>query len=331
MLLPLSVAALTAVYYLGRWLMSGTAGRVSSSALAPAPAPGSMRGKTVIVTGANSGIGRATASGLARLQARVILACRDPAAAEEVAREMRQQDRGDGAASGEVLVRQLDLASLTSVRGFCQRIVEEEQRLDVLINNAGIFQCPYMKTEDSFEMQFGVNHLGHFLLTNLLMDLLKRSAPSRVVVVSSKLYKYGEINFDDLNSEKSYNKSFGYSRSKLANILFTRELAKRLDGTGVTVNVLHPGIVRTNLGRHISIPLLGQPIFKFVSWAFFKTPEQGAETSLYLATSPDVDGVSGEYFGDCKQEELLPKAMDDAVAKMLWDESAKMVGLNSPL
>lgn len=208
---------------------------------------------------------------------------------------------------------------------------KEEQRLDVLINNAGIFQCPYMKTEDSFEMQFGVNHLGHFLLTNLLMDLLKRSAPSRVVVVSSKLYKYGEINFDDLNSEKSYNKSFGYSRSKLANILFTRELAKRLDGTGVTVNVLHPGIVRTNLGRHISIPLLGQPIFKFVSWAFFKTPEQGAETSLYLATSPDVEGVSGEYFGDCKQEELLPKAMDDAVAKMLWDESAKMVGLNSPL
>ncbi|XP_069742577.1 retinol dehydrogenase 14a [Narcine bancroftii] len=330
LLWPLSVAILTAAYYLRHWLMSSAADRL--------PVPPTMRGKTVIVTGANSGIGRATAAGLARLHARVILACRDPAAAEEAACQIRQQlqqkpeqDGGDVGASGEVLVRPLDLASLSSVRSFCQRILEEEQRLDVLINNAGIFQCPYMKTEDGFEMQFGVNHLGHFLLTNLLLDLLKRSAPSRVVVVSSKLYKYGEINFDDLNSEKSYNKSFGYSRSKLANILFTRELAKHLDGSGVTTNVLHPGIVRTNLGRHVSIPLLGQPIFKFMSWAFFKTPEQGAETSLYLATSHEVEGVSGEYFGDCKQEELLPKAMDDEVAKKLWDVSAKMVGLISPL
>ncbi|XP_067840468.1 retinol dehydrogenase 14a [Heptranchias perlo] len=316
--LSLSVAALTVGLYLARWFLSGGAARRSASA-----SSSSMRGKTVIVTGANSGIGKATAAELARLRARVILACRDEKAAEEAAREIREQAEG----AGELLVRRLDLASLGSVRSFCQRIIEEEPRLDVLINNAGIFQCPYMKTEDGFEMQFGVNHLGHFLLTNLLLDLLKRSAPSRIVVVSSKLYKYGEINFDDLNSEKSYNKSFGYSRSKLANILFTRELAKHLEDTGVTANVLHPGIVRTNLGRHINIPLIGQPIFKMVSWALFKTPEQGAQTSLYLATSPEVEGVSGEYFGDCKQEELLPKAVDDAVAKKLWDVSERMVGL----
>lgn len=205
--------------------------------------------------------------------------------------------------------------------------LKEEPRLDVLINNAGIFQCPYMKTEDGFEMQFGVNHLGHFLLTNLLLGLLKNSAPSRIVVVSSKLYKYGEINFEDLNSEISYNKSFCYSRSKLANILFARELARRLEGTGVTVNSLHPGIVRTNLGRHVNIPLLAKPLFNLVSWAFFKTPLEGAQTSIYLASSPEVEGVSGKYFGDCKEEELLPKAMDDLVARKLWDISEVMVGL----
>lgn len=206
-------------------------------------------------------------------------------------------------------------------------LVEEEPRLDVLINNAGIFQCPYMKTEDGFEMQFGVNHLGHFLLTNLLLGLLKSSAPSRIVVVSSKLYKYGDINFEDLNSEESYNKSFCYSRSKLANILFTKELAHRLEGTNVTVNALHPGIVRTNLGRHIHIPLLAKPLFNLVSWAFFKTPLEGAQTSIYLASSPEVEGVSGRYFGDCKEEELLPKALDEAVARKLWDISEVMVGM----
>ncbi|KAM7079309.1 retinol dehydrogenase 14 isoform 2-T2 [Molossus nigricans] len=287
-----------------------------------------MHGKTVLITGANSGLGRATAAELLRMGARVIMGCRDRARAEEAARELRR-DVGraggpDAGGVGELVVKQVDLASLRSVRDFCQ---EEEPRLDVLINNAGIFQCPYLKTEDGFEMQFGVNHLGHFLLTNLLLGLLKNSAPSRIVVVSSKLYKYGDINFEDLNSEQSYNKSFCYSRSKLANILFTRELARRLEGTKVTVNVLHPGIVRTNLGRHIHIPLLVKPLFNVVSWAFFKTPLEGAQTSIYLASSPEVEGVSGKYFGDCKEEELLPKAMDENVARKLWDISEVMVGM----
>ncbi|CAO2605054.1 Retinol dehydrogenase 14 [Lemmus lemmus] len=291
-----------------------------------------MHGKTVLITGANSGLGRATAAELLRLGARVIMGCRDLGRAEEAAGQLRQELGQAGgqepdATKGQLVVKELDLASLRSVRAFCQELLQEEPRLDVLINNAGIFQCPYMKTEDGFEMQFGVNHLGHFLLTNLLLGLLKSSAPSRIVVVSSKLYKYGDINFEDLNSEQSYNKSFSYSRSKLANILFARELARRLEGTNVTVNVLHPGIVRTNLGRHIHIPLLARPLFNLVSWAFFKTPLQGAQTSIYLASSPEVEGVSGKYFGDCKEEELLPKALDESVARKLWDISEVMVGI----
>uniref|UniRef100_A0A8B9PQ98 Retinol dehydrogenase 14 n=1 Tax=Apteryx owenii TaxID=8824 RepID=A0A8B9PQ98_APTOW len=288
-----------------RWLRGA---RGSAAAAGAGAGAASMRGKTVIITGANSGLGRAAAAELLRMRARVIMGCRDRARAERAAREIRAEV---GERPGHV----------TLVGIF------EEPRLDVLINNAGIFQCPYMKTEDGFEMQFGVNHLGHFLLTSLLLGLLKNSAPSRIVVVSSKLYKYGEINFEDLNSEISYNKSFCYSRSKLANILFARELARRLEGTGVTVNSLHPGIVRTNLGRYVNIPLLAKPLFNLVSWAFFKTPLEGAQTSIYLASSPDVEGVSGKYFGDCKEEELLPKAMDDLVARKLWDISEVMVGL----
>lgn len=199
----------------------------------------------------------------------------------------------------------------------------------MLINNAGIYQCPYTKTEDGFEMQFGVNHLGHFLLTNLLLDLLRQSAPSRIVVVSSKLYKYGEINFDDLNSEQSYDKAFAYARSKLANLLFTYELAQQLQDTGVTVNALTPGIVRTNLGRHVRIPLLAKPLFDLASRAFFKTPQEGAQTSVYLACSPDVEGVQGKCFANCQPQELLPKAIDEDTAKKLWDISEVMVRITT--
>ncbi|KAB0351081.1 hypothetical protein FD754_015938 [Muntiacus muntjak] len=275
---------------------------------------GLLRGKTLLITEGNSGLGRATSAELLRLGARVIMGCRDRERAEEAAGQPRREVcPAGGSDSGPSSGRAGELV--------------EEPRLDVLINNAGVFQCPYMKTEDGFEMQFDVNHLGHFLLTSLLLGLLKSSAPSRIVVVSSKLDKYGDINFEDLNSEQSYNKSFCYSRSKLANILFIRELARRLEGTNVTVNVLHPGIVRTNLERHVHIPLLVRPLFILVSWAFFKTPEEGAQTSIYLAFSPEVEGVSGRYFGDCKEEELLPKAMDESVARKLWDISEVMVGI----
>lgn len=283
-----------------------------------------MRGKTVIVTGANSGIGKALAGELLKLRARVIMACRDLRSAEDAAQDIKKQA---GPENGEVVIKHLDLASLRSVRNFCEEVTQEESQVDVLINNAGIYQCPYTKTDEGFEMQLGVNHLGHFLLTHLLLDLLKASAPSRIVVVSSKLYKYGHINFDDLNSENNYNKSFCYSQSKLANLLFTLELARRLEGTGVTVNALTPGIVRTRLGRHIQIPLLAKPLFYLASLVFFKSPLEGAQTPLYLACSPEVEGVSGKCFANCEEEELLPKATDQEAAKKLWDISRRMVGL----
>ncbi|KAG9347320.1 hypothetical protein JZ751_004887 [Albula glossodonta] len=287
---------------------------------------GMMRGKTIIVTGANCGIGKATAAELVKLQARVILACRDQQRAEAAAQDIQREA---GPNQGEVVIKHLDLASLKSVHSFCEEIIQEEPRIDVLINNAGVFQCPYTKTDEGFEMQFGVNHLGHFLLTHLLLDLMKKSAPSRIIMVSSKLYKYGNINFEDLNSEQSYNKAFAYSQSKLANLLFTLELAKRIGETGVTVNALTPGMVRTNLGRHIHIPLLAKPLFHLASWAFLKSPLEGAQTPLYLACSPEVEGISGKCFANCEEEELLSKATDDQAARKLWDISGAMVGLTN--
>ncbi|XP_046692379.1 retinol dehydrogenase 14b [Silurus meridionalis] len=287
---------------------------------------GSMRGKTVIVTGASSGVGKATAAALFRMHARVIMACRDRARAERAAAEIRACAE-DG--EGELVIKHVDLTSLRSVRAFCLEIIQEELKLDVLINNAGVFRCPYTKTEDGFEMQFCVNHLSHFLLTHLLTELMVRSAPSRILVVSSKLYKYGSIRFDDVNSENEYDPAFCYSQSKLANLLFVRELARRLEGQGVTVNSLSPGMVRTNLGRHVHVPLLLKPLFFLVSWLFFKSPDEGAETPVFLASSPDVANVTGKFFSNCHEEVLLPSALDDGTAKRLWDLSETMVGMKS--
>ena len=210
---------------------------------------------------------------------------------------------------------------------------QEEPKIDVLINNAGVYQCPYATTEDGFEMQLGVNHLGHFLLTHLLLDRLK-SAPAggRVVVVTSKLYKYGRINFEDPNSEEGYDKAACYSQSKLANLLFCTELSRRLGAAGdsaVTVNAASPGIVRTRLGRHVHIPLLARPLFYLALLTFFRSPLQGAQTLLYLACSPLAEGVSGKYFADCAEEPLLDKATDAQAARRLWDLSERMVGLRS--
>ncbi|KAG7316218.1 hypothetical protein KOW79_019759 [Hemibagrus wyckioides] len=287
---------------------------------------GSMRGRTVLVTGASSGIGKATAAELFRLHARVLMACRDREKGEQAAEEIRACA---GQSDGELVIKHVELTSLRSVREFCREIIQEEPKLDVLINNAGVFCCPYSKTEDGFEMQFGVNHLAHFLLTHLLTELMVRSAPSRILVVSSKLYKYGSIRFDDLNSERSYDPAFCYSQSKLANLLFTRELARRLEGRGVTVNSLSPGLVRTNLGRHVRVPLLLKPLLFLVSWLFLKSPEEGAETPLYLACSPDVANVTGKFFSKCREEVLRSKATDDNAAKRLWDQSETMVGIQS--
>uniref|UniRef100_A0A3Q1GWA4 Uncharacterized protein n=1 Tax=Anabas testudineus TaxID=64144 RepID=A0A3Q1GWA4_ANATE len=235
--------------------------------------------------------------------ARVILACRDLTRARIAADEIRQKS-----GNGNVVVKKVDLASLQSVRDFAKDITENEERLDILINNAGIMMCPKWKTDDGFEMQFGVNHLGHFLLTNCLLDLLKKSAPSRIVIVSSR------IHFEDINLDKNYTPETSYEQSKLANVLFGRELASRLQGgTGVAVYSLHPGAIQTELGRHYfpSLPLWKRMLLVPLMM-IFKSPWEGAQTTIYCA----VD-----------ESKAAPQAQDDAAAKKLWDLSTSMVGL----
>ena len=213
-----------------------------------------LDGKTVVITGGNTGIGLETAVDLAKRNARVILGCRSVERGERAAVEVRKRSGNDN-----VVFVQLDLASLDSVRKFAAKILEDEPRVDILINNAGIMALPERAlTQDGFEMQFGVNHLGHFLLTNLLLVRIKEAPSARIVNVSSLAHKRGDMDFDNLNSERSYAPWKAYGTSKLANILFTRSLAKRLQGTNVTTNSLHPGAIMTELARHLTLSMVRQ-------------------------------------------------------------------------
>ncbi|XP_070684415.1 retinol dehydrogenase 13 [Pempheris klunzingeri] len=282
-----------------------------------------LDGKTVLITGANTGIGKETALDMAQRGARVILACRDMTRARIAADEIRQKS-----GNGNVVVKKLDLCSLQSVRDLAKDVQENEEHLDILINNAGIMMCPKWKTEDGFEMQFGVNHLGHFLLTNCLLDLLKKSAPSRIVIVSSLAHEKGHIHFDDINLDKDYQGEESYRQSKLANVLFCRELAGRLQGTGVTVYSLHPGVIHTELGRHLFPTLaLWKRILVMPLLMLIKSPWEGAQTTIYCAVDESLANVSGLYYSDCAPKTPAPQALDDAAAKALWDLSASMVGL----
>lgn len=210
------------------------------------PSKAKIHGKTVVITGANTGIGKETARELARRGGRIIMGCRDMTKCEEAAREIR-----GSTLNPQVYARHIDLASVKSIRSFAEKIIQDEERVDILINNAAVMRCPSGKTEDGFDMQFGVNYLGHFLLTNLLLDKLRDSGPSRVINLSSLAHVIGEIDFEDLNwDRKKFDTKKAYCQSKLAVVLFTRELARRLEGTGVTVYALHPGVVATKLGRH---------------------------------------------------------------------------------
>lgn len=285
-----------------------------------------LDGKTVIVTGANTGIGREAALDLASKGARVILACRNLKKAQ-LAAEGIQKATGNK----KVFVKELDLASLKSVRNFAEEFYQSEDRLDILINNAGIMRCPYWKTEDGFEMQFGVNHLGHFLLTNLLLDMLERSKGSRIINVSSLAHIRGKIRFDDLVSEHDYSPGPAYAQSKLANILFTRELSKRLEETDVLVTAVHPGVVKTELARHTSFgkSRLASLTLAPITWLFFKTPRQGAQTTIHCAVADNVE--SGLYYSDCKPKEPADQAKDDKAAKQLWEVSADLVGLETTI
>lgn len=279
-----------------------------------------LDGKTVLITGANTGIGKETARDLAKRGARIIIACRDLEKAETAAKEISAESGNEN-----IIVKKLDLADTKSVRAFSEQINKEERQINILINNAGIMMCPYSKTADGFEMQFGVNHLGHFLLTHLLLDLIKRSVPARIVNVSSKAHTMGSIQFDDLNSEKNYSPLKAYAQSKLANILFTKELAQRLKGTGVTVYALHPGVVRTELSRHLSSALqFGLKLLR----PFTKSPVNGSQTTIYCSIAPELEKETGLYYSDRAATSCSRAASDEDVAKQLWEVSCQMLGIN---
>ncbi|XP_032071149.1 dehydrogenase/reductase SDR family member 13-like isoform X4 [Thamnophis elegans] len=281
----------------------------------------SLRGKTVLITGGNTGIGKATAVDLARRGARVILACRDRARGESAMYDIRQES-----GNSEVILMILDLGSLDSVRAFAQTFLESEPRLDILINNAGILKDG--PTADGFDQAFQVNHLAHFLLTHLLLDRLKRCAPSRIVILTSNAHSFGEIDFRTIHKpvEGMQKALHTYASSKLANILHARELANRLEGTNVSCYAVHPGFVRTEINRSF-------PWWVFWSFLFMKlfvrNSEAGAQTSIYCATEEGIEGLTGWYFVDCRPKVPSAPACDDQLAKKLWEFSERLLGLTT--
>lgn len=279
-----------------------------------------LNGKTAIVTGANTGIGKETALDLARRGAKVILACRDLKQGKIACDQIIACSNNPN-----VEVRYLDLTSLATIRQFAKDIIKTESHLEILVNNAGAGGLGTKTTVDNLQIGMQVNHFGPFLLTCLLVGLLKKSAPSRIVMVSSLVHKYANFDLDNLNSEKWFNDIQVYNCSKLANILVANELSRKLNGTGVTVNSLHPGVVATDIFRQM--PKLICTVVKFLVGFVFKSPEEGAQTSIYLAVSEEVEGVSGRYFADCKEAKMSKAAMDKSLAKKLWERSKAFVDL----
>ncbi|HEX3669038.1 MAG TPA: SDR family oxidoreductase [Acidimicrobiia bacterium] len=281
-----------------------------------------MAGKVVVITGGNTGIGKEAAVGLAGLGARVVITSRNEERGRSAQKEIAERSGNDS-----VEVMSLDLASFTSIRSFAADVLDRFDHVDVLVNNAGLILRRRGETQDGFEETFGVNHLGHFLLTDLLLERLSAGAPARVVVVSSDAHKGARqgLHFDDLQAEHKYRWAKAYSKSKLANIYFARELSRRLDGTGVTVNALHPGFVRSEFGRGGDLGGIYGWGIKYLASPFAISPEKGARTSIYLASSPDVEGVSGGYFYKCKPSTPSAVAQDDDAASRLWDTSEKLV------
>jgi NAD(P)-dependent dehydrogenase (short-subunit alcohol dehydrogenase family) len=273
-----------------------------------------------VVTGASSGIGRVTALELARRGATVGLVCRDRARGEATVADIKGRTGTDA-----VDLFLADLSSQAAIRHVAEELRARYPLLHVLVNNAGVINLRRTTTVDGIETVFAVNHLAYFALTLLLLGRLKASAPARIVNVASEAHRFGRgINFDDLGHERGYKAMRVYGHSKLANILFTYELARRLEGTGVTVNCLHPGTVATGLGRNNG--RIATMLTKVVA-PFFRSPERGAATSIYLATSPEVEGVSGRYFVDSREARSLPVTYDLAIARRLWEVSSEMTGI----
>jgi NAD(P)-dependent dehydrogenase (short-subunit alcohol dehydrogenase family) len=282
-----------------------------------------MSGRICLVTGASSGIGRETAAGLARMGATVVMTARDPARGEAALEYVRSRSPGASAASMIA-----DFASLDSVRRLAEDFRARYHRLHVLVNNAGAYNTRRSVTVDGFETTFAVNYLAHFLLTNLLLDALKAGAPSRIVNVSSVIHGSVGLDLDDLNSERGYRGMRTYARSKLAIVLFTYELARRLEGTGVTANCLHPGVVRSGFGLNNRGPVGAVfRVFHAIAPPFILTPSRGADTPIYLASSPEVEGVTGKYFVRRKVTPTSRLSRDETLARRLWEISEKMVGL----
>lgn len=276
-----------------------------------------MKGKVCVVTGGNSGIGLVTARELARMGAEVSIVCRSRERGEAAVAKIK-------AATGfepELFVA--DLGLMAEVRRVADEIAARHPKIDVLVNNAGVLKRHREENAEGREITWAINHLGPFLLTNLLLDAIKAAAPARIVNVASLAHRRAHINFDDLEATQSFSMWPVYGQSKLANILFTRELAKRLEGTGVTANALHPGVIATQL--FIRLPMMGllHPLARLL----FLTPEQGARTSIYLATSPEVDGVTGKYFAKSTPAPTSAAARDMDVAARLWQVSEQMTGL----
>lgn len=278
-----------------------------------------LTGRVCVLTGPTRGIGRATAAGLAQLGATLVLVCRRLEDGEAVARELAESHP---ATPAQVVTA--DLSSQRSIREAADTIHERHRRVHVLVNNAGVIPRQRETTVDGLEMQFAVNHLAYFLLTNLLLDVLMDGAPSRVVNVSSGAHQGGVLDFSDLQSVRRYDSVRVYGRTKLANILFTYELARRLRTTGVTANCLHPGVIATKLlADYMNLPVVGGAIAR----TFGNSPDKGSEAILHLAASPEVEGLTGCYFVGEREDRSSPTSYDEALQHRLWDESARLTAL----
>lgn len=282
--------------------------------------PRLMLGKTVVITGANSGIGKATAVQIAKMGATVVMACRDKQRGESALAEVKAASKNPA-----VHLMILDLASQSSVRAFASEFESRYRRLDVLVNNAGVALSKREMTDDGTVATFAVNYLSPFLLTNLLLPRLVASAPSRIVNLTSALHFKAHLDFKDLQAKKHYKESRAYAESKLAIVLFTYELARRLKVTGVTANCVNPGAVATNLSRG-DAGLFGAVLL--VTSPFLAAPENGAETPVYLASAPELAGVTGKYFVDKKQQVSSHESYDLLEAKRLWDVSLTLTKLS---
>jgi len=286
----------------------------------------SMQGKICMVTGANSGIGKATATGLANMGATVVMVCRNRAKGEEAQREIKQQSGNEAV---DLLVA--DLSSQHAIRQLAQEFQQRYSQLHVLVNNAGGAIPQRQVSVDGIEMTFAVNYLASFLLTNLLLDTIKASAPARIINVSSDA-QTNSIDLDDLQRTKKYRIFQAYGQAKTALVLFTYALAQRLEGTGITVNCLHPGVVATNFMDHAVPPfaaLFARPLISIFK-RFLIQSEEGAKTTLYLATSPEVEGVTGKYFDKCKEKPSVPISYDKSLQQQVWDIGEELTGLSVP-